>query len=197
MRLFVLPIIPLHIFYVFLSEQYKRYFLGACPCSIHLLHCHLITQRYFQWFKKLHFLNNQGSRISYATATDQAPADKIVPAPMLFPVSFQFANVWAASLGLIGGSPVVHSVIVKRRVYVTLRDCWVSVQLTSLLSLSSPPSFNNVSHCQPAKFSQFNAIRVFKQLQPLTMCCGGCGGESELFCSLRYFLSEGRTYPWS
>lgn len=39
-----------------------------------------------------------------------------------FPVSFQFANEWAIVLGLIRGSLVVHSVIVKRRAYITLRD---------------------------------------------------------------------------
>ena len=80
-------------------------------------------------------------------------------------------------LGLIRGSPVVHPVIVKRRAYITLRDGWVSVQLTFLLSLSSPPSIQH-HHPLSASFSQFRAVCIFKCLQPRAMCCEGCGGES-------------------
>ena len=80
-------------------------------------------------------------------------------------------------LSLICGSPVVHSVIVKRRAYITLRDGWVSVQLTFLLSLSSPLSIQH-HHPLSASFSQFRAVCIFKCLQPRAMCCEGCGGES-------------------
>lgn len=82
-------------------------------------------------------------------------------------------------LGLIHGSPVVHSVIAKHRAYITLRDGWVSVQLTSLLSLSSPPSSSTITHCQQAFFS--SELCAFLSACSLQPCAMG-DVEVNLFC---------------
>lgn len=79
---------------------------------------------------------------------------------------------------------------------ITLRGGWVSVQLPSLLSLSSRLSLSTLAHGQSANFSQLSAMRIFKLLQPLAECCGGCEGESELSCLLGYSVSEGSGCVW-
>ena len=94
-------------------------------------------------------------------------------------------------LSLICGSPVVHSVIVKRRAYITLRDGWVSVQLTFLLSLSSPLSIQHHHHCQQAFLSsELCAFSSACSLEP----CAVRGAEVNPFHPLRYYVAEARDH---
>lgn len=79
---------------------------------------------------------------------------------------------------------------------ITLHEGRVSVQLTSLLSLSSRPSLRTLAHSQPASFSQLSAMHIFKLLQTLAKCCGGCECESELSGTLRHWVSEGSGCVW-
>ena len=89
---------------------------------------------------------------------DRAQADKIGAAHMPFPfsIAFQLASEQATFLGLIRGSLVVHSVIAKHRAHITLRDGWVSVQVTSLLSLSSLPPFSTITTISQLFSDQWN-----------------------------------------
>lgn len=136
-----------------------KLFLLSIPC-ISSIFLNKQYNTFFSVIQKVTFLKHQGHQYflchCYINLQIRLKLLRLsLPVhPFHFPVSFQFASEWATILGLIRGSLVVHSVIVKRRAHSTLRDGWVSVQLTSLLSLSSPPSHSkHVAHCQPASVS--------------------------------------------
>lgn len=75
----------------------------------------------------------------------------------------------------------------KRREYITLRDGWVSVQLTSLLSPSSSPSSSTITHRQQAFLS--SELYEFLSACNLWPCAMGEVGMNPLR-PLRYSIAE-------